>query len=116
MTAFRLHGETLVVSPNQRLRARVRARAYIRGVIPCAACDSPGHHTEAECVARRPTCTVPGCVTPTCIQARANRCPPTCLGHYFEQKQVKDPVFRFVKILWHVFASNPSTSEIEVIL
>lgn len=69
------------------LRAKLRGRALARGEKACAACDSPGPHTEAQCKARRPLCHT-GCGNRTCIQARANGCEPTCLGCYFDKRIV----------------------------
>lgn len=67
----------------QALRERFRVRAALRGQPVCTACDSDRKHTDAQCIARRPTCRL--CNRPTCIQARWNGCGPLCLDHFFSQ-------------------------------
>jgi len=54
----------------------------------CTACGTDGHHTGEECVARRPMCHACA-VRPTCIQAMANNCYPTCLDCYFDRRIIR---------------------------
>lgn len=60
---------------------------------PCTACGAKGYHTAGQCSQARPRCHA--CrENPTCIQAIANGCRPTCLDCYFERRIINRVVDR----------------------